>query len=234
MRVIPGASLAPPESLRTKVMKSKEQQGAAGCTGDAPRRPYVIVPNKDPLIGPSLRRILASLCAALLLSHPGEASQSAREGPEIEIVALRGDNSVHLVNYHRHEQPAVLVRIGGLPVKDVPVTFQLPESGPGGSFLVPDGQGTRKLKSIQVRTDARGRAEAKGFEPNKELGAYLIQVTAEQGGSTAKLEMKQNNIFSATARDESRKRRNNAIFYMSIAAGVIIFVAVALVKASRS
>ena len=78
-------------------------------------------------------------------------------------------------------------------------TSSLPESGAGGTF--PGG-----LKTLQVTTDQRGRAVAKGLRPNNEAGKYQIRVEANYQGMTANAAITQSNaVITAAAAGISAK-----------------------------
>ena len=177
------------------------------------------------------KQVIAVFCAALMAYPASAAPAGEAAAKELEIVALQGDNATHLVNYHRHEHPVVLVRAGGLPVKGAAVTFELPATGPSGIFAVPEAGAPRDMKVFHTRTDKRGRAAARGFEPNKEVGEYVIRVAATHNDQVAKLELKQRNIWSKTAQADSRKLRNTFLFGAVIIAAVLVVV---VVVANRS
>jgi hypothetical protein len=186
-------------------------------------------PIQKSLITAAIRRFVAVLCVGLLSPQPLFPKPSQTPDQRLEIVALKGDNATHLVNYHRQESPVVVARVGGVPTKGVRVKFQLPESGPGGSFLVSDQSGSHKAQTIELTTDKRGRADAKNFWPNKELGEYAIQVVATHGDQTAKSELKQKNVWSETAQKENRNYRTKVIIWSAVAAGVIVAIGILVV-----
>jgi hypothetical protein len=157
-----------------------------------------------------------------LLARPGQSDDKG-----LQIVVLQGDGATHLVNHHAQEYPVVSVRKDGQPVRGAAVTFQLPESGPSGSFFQTENYGSagKTSKSIQMTTNKAGRAEAKSFTPNKELGAYAMQVTASFEGQTAKTELKQTNAWSEAVRVASRKQRNNLMIGLVVLAAIIIALA---------
>jgi len=135
----------------------------------------------------------------------------------------------------RHEYPAVMVRSVGKPVKGARVTFQLPESGPGGYFerQEPGQFSLARRTRVQVETRKNGRAEAKGFVPNKELGQYVLRVTAEYGGQTASVDLKQTNEWSQSAQKEARKERNMALIWAATVAAVVVAVTLAVWRAGN-
>lgn len=158
---------------------------------------------------------IAVFCALLVLSpNPVQCAPTQA----LEIIVLQGENATHLVNYHRHEQLVVLARVDGRPAKGVTVTFELPDSGPGGDFAVP------KNKLLRVTTNKNGRATAKGFIPNKELGSYVVRVTAEHQGQIGKAEVRQQNVWSKAAADDSRKFRNQLIWLGAAVGGALVTV----------
>jgi hypothetical protein len=162
-------------------------------------------------------------CSVALLISPQPVQGSQNQG--LEIVVLQGENATHLVNYHRQEQLVVLARLNGQPAKGVAINFELPGSGPGGDFTTP------RTKTLRVMTGKNGRATAKGFIPNKEVGSYVVRVTAEHQGQIAKVEVPQQNAFSKTAAADNRKFRNNIIFGGAVIGGVLVVTAILATRA---
>jgi hypothetical protein len=87
--------------------------------------------------------MLTTLCVLLVANLPLCPQAPGVADQEIKIAILQGDGATHLVNYSRFETPAVRVTAGGRPLSGVQVTFQLPDSGPSGSFQGDNGRRTR-------------------------------------------------------------------------------------------
>lgn len=129
-----------------------------------------------------------------------------------------GDQATHLVNYSRQEPLTILARIGGQPVKGVNVKIALPESGPGGYF------GESRSRTQNLTTNKNGRASIRGFVPNKELGPYIVRVTAHYNGQTATIDVPQRNEWSKTAEAGNRQLRNEIIFAAALGTGLIVIL----------
>jgi len=109
-----------------------------------------------------------------LLAASGDA-----QGPPIKIVIQEGQGAINNIQQHRAKEPVVQVTDeNGAPIQQASVTFQLPETGPGGSFA--DGN-----KMLTVQTDEKGLAVGRGLRPNATEGKFEIHVTASFQGSTA-------------------------------------------------
>ena len=168
--------------------------------------------------------MLAILCILLVANQPLYPQASGVADQEIKIAILQGDGATHLVNYSRFETPAVEVTAGGRPLSGVQVTFQLPDSGPSGSF---QGENGRRTLILAGATDKSGRAEAKSFRPNQESGAYTLKVMAVQGNRSASVEVRQTNAFSPTA---AKQRKAGKVVWIAVAAIVgVVVVGIVLV-----
>jgi hypothetical protein len=67
-----------------------------------------------------------------------------------------------------------------------------------------------------VETNKEGRAEGKGFRPNRELGEFIARVTAEHSGSMAETQFKQINAMSETAEASKKSGRSMVAVYVLI------------------
>jgi hypothetical protein len=173
---------------------------------------------------PNARKMLTTLCILLVANLPLYPQASGVADQEFKIAILQGDGATHFVNYSRPEIPAVRVTAGGRPLNGVQVTFQLPDSGPSGSF---QGENGRRTLILARDTDKNGRAEAKSFSPNQELGAYTLSVTAVQGNRSASVEVRQTNAFSPSA---AKQRKASKVVWITVAAVVgVAVVAIVLV-----
>ena len=171
------------------------------------------------------KKALAVACALLVLDFPARPQAAAISDEEFTITALQGDGATHFVNHPHFETPAVRVTAGGRPLKGVQVTFQLPESGPSGSF---QGEHGRRSSVFVTSTAVDGKAEARSFRPNKESGAYILKVTAEQGDRSASAELSQANAVSDSVakNHKTAKKIWIAVAIVGVAAAVgAIFVA---------
>ncbi len=122
-------------------------------------------------------RIYQSIC--LLLVFCLLAASADAQGPPIKIVIQEGQGAINNIQQHRAKEPVVQVtHEDGEPVRQASVTFQLPETGPGGTFA--DGN-----KMLTVQADEKGVAVGRGLRPNPIAGRFQIRVTASFQGATA-------------------------------------------------
>lgn len=171
------------------------------------------------------RRPLSVICALMLAGAPALPAQATDSS--LKIVVLQGGGVTHLVNRNRHEFPVVSVSSKeALPVAGARVTFQLPESGPGGTF-------GKNRTTLTVTTDKQGRAEGRGFRPNKVLGEYTVRVTATHGALSAETNFKQSNAHSSTAEASRRSGRNMAVVYVLIVSASALMGTLAAVKSRK-
>jgi hypothetical protein len=77
----------------------------------------------------------------------------------------------------------------GNAVENAKVVFQLPDNGPGGTFL--DGS-----RTFVATTDRLGRASAPVLKPNKLEGQFAIVVTASKDGNTGRAEIRESNTLA--------------------------------------
>jgi hypothetical protein len=90
----------------------------------------------------------------------------------LRITIVTGDGEKYAEGAHASKPLVIQVTDGlGQPVEGARVSFQLPEEGPGGTFL----NGLRTDLSI---TDASGRATLRGLQVNRIPGPFTIRVTA--------------------------------------------------------
>jgi hypothetical protein len=112
---------------------------------------------------------------------------------KLNIVILGGEGAINNIRQRVAREPIVQVEDENhKPVAGAVVIFLLPDSGPGGSF--PGG-----AQSLTVKTDAQGRAAARGLRPNNIEGEFQIQVTAAYQGVTVSTTITQSNALGAAA-----------------------------------
>lgn len=115
------------------------------------------------------------------------------QGPPIKIVIQEGQGAINNIQQHRAKEPVVQVTDeNGAPIQQASVTFQMPETGPGGSFA--DGN-----KMLTVQTDEKGVAVGRGLRPNQTEGKFQIRVTASFQGATASEAISEINAEQAPA-----------------------------------
>ena len=127
-------------------------------------------------------RCLLSIGLALLMVVPNVVFSSplqAQGVSKLNIVIVEGEGAINNVRQRTAREPIVQVEDENhRPIAGASVLFLLPDSGPSGVF----GNGSRTL---QVMTDSKGRAVAKGLRLNNVSGKFQIKVEASFKGSSA-------------------------------------------------
>ena len=119
----------------------------------------------------------------------GLAGAQAPPGPSLNIVVVDGEGAINNIVFGSAREPVVQVRDeSDKPVAGARVTFTVPESGAGGTFL---GGG----KNLSVVTNEQGRAAGAGFRHNFVEGRFQIQVTATRGDRTGAVNITQTNVL---------------------------------------
>jgi hypothetical protein len=141
-------------------------------------------------------RPLLSVLLSLLLGLPvaGISEQQRTVPAKLNIVIVEGEGAINNIRQRTAREPIVQVEDENhRPIAGAAVLFSLPDSGPGGMF----SNGTRTL---QVVTDAQGRAVAKGLRVNDVQGKFQIQVEASYEGVSAAATITQvNSVITAAA-----------------------------------
>jgi hypothetical protein len=130
--------------------------------------------------------------SGLLTPGPiAEANVIAPAGAELSIVVLEGDGAIHNSRQRLSREAIVQVQDRNRkPVAGATVVFTLPSQGAGGSFL-------NGSQTFIARTDSAGRAVARGFHANKNLGQFQMRVSASFQGHTAAAAIAQTNALVA-------------------------------------
>ncbi|HVP46237.1 MAG TPA: hypothetical protein VMT32_06630 [Bryobacteraceae bacterium] len=137
-------------------------------------------------------RVYRGICRVLVF-YLLAASVDA-QAPPIKIVIQEGQGAINNIQQHRAKEPVVQVtHEDGESVRDATVTFQLPDTGPGGVFA--DGN-----RILTVQTDEKGTAVAHGLRPNQTAGRFQIRVTASYRGTKASAVISQINAEPAAAK----------------------------------
>ena len=128
------------------------------------------------------------------------AAPSSAQTPGIKLVIQEGQGAINNIQQHHAKEPVVQVTDeNGAPIAQASVTFQLPETGPGGAFA-------DDHKMLTVQTDEKGLAVGRGLHPNQSAGQFQIRVTASFQGSTASAVISQINAApAATSGGNSKK-----------------------------
>jgi hypothetical protein len=136
-------------------------------------------------------RCLLSLSLAFLLAVPSAVYSSPLQAPgasKLNLVIVEGEGAINNVRQRTAREPIIQVEDENhRPIAGASVLFLLPDSGPSGVFA----NGSR---SLQVMTDSKGRAIAKGLRLNNVSGKFQIKVDASYQGSTATTSINQANM----------------------------------------
>jgi hypothetical protein len=140
-------------------------------------------------------RCVLSLSLAMLMALPDVAfSEPSQESgaSKLNLVIVEGEGAINNVRQRTAREPIVQVEDENhKPIAGVAVIFTLPESGPSGTF----SGGSRIL---QVTTNSKGQAIAKGMKLNNVSGKLQIQVQASYNGASANATISQANAVLST------------------------------------
>jgi hypothetical protein len=135
-------------------------------------------------------RCLLSLGLAFLLAVPDVVLSSPAQTSgvsKLNLVIVEGEGAINNVRQRTAREPIVQVEDENhKPISGAAVLFTLPQGGPGGTFA-------NGAKTLQVMTDSKGQAIAKGLRLNDVSGKFQIQVEASYQGSTATATINQAN-----------------------------------------
>lgn len=153
---------------------------------------------------------------SLLLSFWLGLSPGAPE--KLQIVVLEGEGAINNITRRTARNPVVqVVDENQRPVSGATVTFLLPQSGPGGSFL--NGSAT-----VTTLTNAEGKAFTRGLQPNSAPGAFTIEIRAVAAGLSANASIRQ---INAAAANESSTGRSRKFVLLGVVAGAVAGVVAA-------
>jgi len=147
----------------------------------------------------------------------------------LKILVLQGQNAVNSIAGGVATMPVVEVHDeNDQPVEGADVVFELPATGPGGSF--PGGQFVKSVKS-----NLQGQAGAP-FMPNPETGRFTIKVTATLRNRTGHNTITQTNALDAAAQAKSGTRKISwwKVAIIGGAAAVVVGVVLATRGGSSS
>ena len=140
------------------------------------------------------RNILIPTLIFFLLAASADAQTAG-----IKIVVQEGQGAINNIQQHRAKEPVIQVlHEDNEPAVGASVSFQLPDSGPGGVF-------NDNAKILTVQTDDKGQAVAHGLKPNDIAGRFQIRVTASYHGQTASAVVAQINAEPAAAKSGNGK-----------------------------
>jgi hypothetical protein len=156
-------------------------------------------------------------------------SASAQEGA-IRIIVVQGQGAVN--NIRRRAVSPVEVEIRderNHPVEGARVRFTLPDLGPGGRFV-------DSSRTLEVFTDARGRAGFSSFVPNAQEGRFSVAVDAAAAGREAGTAIVQSNSlfhYSTPQLDEPEIKRGRHSRALLVVLGIGAAATLGGVLASR-
>jgi hypothetical protein len=168
-------------------------------------------------------RCLLSLGLALLMAVPNVVLSAQAQQPgasKLNLVIVEGEGAINNVRQRTAREPIVQVEDENhRPVAGASVLFILPENGPSGTFA----NGSR---SLQVMTNSKGQAVAKGLRLNDVSGKFQIQVEASYKGTTATTTINQANaVLTAAASGSSVASTVSTILAVAataVAVGVVL------------
>jgi hypothetical protein len=141
-------------------------------------------------------RCLLSLSMAMMMAVPEVALTAPAQDSgvsKINLVIVEGEGAINNVRQRTAREPIVQVEDENRkPIAGATVLFILPDSGPSGTFA----KGSRTL---QVLTNSKGQAVAKGLKLNNISGKFQIQVEASYKGMSANTAINQANAVLSTA-----------------------------------
>ena len=168
-------------------------------------------------------RCLLSLVLALLPAAPNTALSAQAQAPgasNLNLVIVEGEGAINNIHQRTAREPIVQVEDENhKPVAGAAVIFTLPDSGPGGTFA-------NGSKVLQVMSDSKGRAVAKGFHLNDVSGKFQIKVEASYKGASTSASINQANAVLTAA--GSTLGTSGKILAVLVAAGSAAAVGVAL------
>jgi hypothetical protein len=134
-------------------------------------------------------------CSAVLITAilcvPGIQAQAPPAS--LQITIIDGEDALNNIKQRTAREPIVQVEDENhKPVAGAAVVFLLPNEGASGAF-------TGGVRTLNVVTDSKGQAVARGFHPNHAAGRYQIRVNASYQGKTAQTTINQTNVAGAGA-----------------------------------
>ncbi len=142
---------------------------------------------------PAIYGPLLSAWLSVLILPAGVTAQQQPTPTRLNIVIVEGEGAVNNIQERVAREPIVQVEDENhKPVAGAAVVFLLPNQGAGGSFA-------GGANSLTITTDASGRAVARGFRPNSNIGNYTIRVRASYNGLSASTNISMSNVAGAGA-----------------------------------
>jgi len=173
---------------------------------------------------------------AELPNAPQPQAKGMAQPQALEITILDGEGALNNIRQRTAREPIVQVKDRNRkPVAGVLVLFAI-NDGPSGAGASIGGDQT-----FSVRTDANGRAQARGFKPNSTEGNFTVTVTATLGAIVATAIIHQENRLGAGGPGQSTSNGGQSKFHIiprspiakaliagGIAAGVVVALALTI------
>lgn len=130
----------------------------------------------------------------------------------LQIRMVEGNGAVHTPSSRAARPLTVQITTDtGQPVPGATVTFQMPESGPGGVFA-------SGLRTEVLTTDAQGRASVRRMRFNRVTGPFEIRILAVKDDVRAGTIARQ--FISDAGKAAARRPRARWLFLTAVGAGV--------------
>lgn len=172
-----------------------------------------------------LMAICFSLTGALLAQQPNLTPTGTVTGiGGLKILVLEGQDGVN--NLRAPMATNLVVQVedeNDRPVEGATVSFQMPLMGPSGGF---EGG----VRNKDAASNADGQATV-SYTPNMELGRFMVQVKAMQGGRTGMITiMQQNSNTGEAAQTKSWFSRHKKIVIAAAVVAVGVGLGVGLTR----
>jgi hypothetical protein len=176
-------------------------------------------------------RCLLSLSLASLLAVPDTALSSPAQASgvsKLNLIIVEGEGAINNVRQRTAREPIVQVEDENhRPISGAAVIFTLPLNGPSGTFA-------NGAKSLQVITDSKGQAVAKGLRLNDMSGKFQIQVEASYKGMTATTTINQANaVLTAVGASSAGISAKVAVILGAVASAAAVGFIVAKTRGEK-
>ncbi len=144
-----------------------------------------------------IQRLAAGSCdggggaALMAVAKPFSSESQLQPAGRLNLFIVEGEGAINNIRQRTAREPVVEVQDENhRPVAGAAVLFALPHGGAGGTFA-------NGATTLNVTTDAQGRAVARGLRPNNIAGQFAITVTASYAGAMAVATIRQTNSLTA-------------------------------------
>jgi hypothetical protein len=162
---------------------------------------------------------------------PAAGTPAPQPAEKLVILVLEGDRAINNARSGQVTPPVVEVHdANGRPVAGATVIFELPETGPGGTFA-------GNARTQTTTTNHQGQATVTGYAPNGQLGRFNIRVTARAGAAAGDAVIAQMNSPNQFSQEQAVRRpaiRKKWWLVVGLAAGAGAGLAIGLRNRSSS